>query len=68
MDISEMIIDSALTHYCVRCVARFNFSVDSYVSAGDRAIPNIVVAFAASDKSAIILLKNFPDGFLVFSH
>ena len=61
-------IDAALLHDFVCGVSRFDFSVDGNISVSYRAVPNVVVAFAATDELATVFGQNDANFLFVFSH
>lgn len=64
----ETVGDAALLHDGIGGVAGFYLCIDAYMPLGDRAVPDIVVAFAPADKSTLILRKQLPYPLFVFRH
>lgn len=51
----EAVGDAALLHDGVGGVTGFYLCINGYMPLGDRAVPDIVVAFSPADKSTLIL-------------
>ena len=61
-------VDPALFHDGVCSEAGFNFGIDREVRVGDRAVPDIVIALAAADKTTAVFPQNLPDLLLILGH
>lgn len=59
---------TSLLHDCVCSMTGLDFCIDRYVSFGNRAVPDIMIPFAAPHKRTPILLEYLADLFLVFCH
>jgi len=53
-NVSKTITDATLLHDLVRRMPGFYFSVNGYVRTRDRAVPDIMVAFAVTNKLATV--------------
>ena len=63
-----MILDTRLFHNAVGDVADADFTVNGKVSAVDRAVPDVMIAFTVPHKIAAVFPQNVPDLVLVFGH
>lgn len=67
-DGSKPVVNAALLHDLVGCMSRFDFSVNGDICIGDRAVPNVMIALAMTDKITAVQLQNITDFLLIFSH
>ena len=51
---AKAVVEAALFHNGVGSVAGFDFPIHGEMPPSDRAVPNIMVAFAMPDKSAAV--------------
>ena len=68
MMVLKMMIDTCLFHDSVGNVADFDFPVYSKTAVGDRAIPNIMIAFPPAYEITVMLTQDLANLLFVFRH
>jgi hypothetical protein len=63
-----VIINACLFHYAIGDMADTDFTIDWKVSAGDRAMPDVMIALTVPYKITAVFPQNLPDLFFILRH
>ena len=61
-------VNSALFHDGVCGMTGFNFTVNRDIGVGNRAEPDVVIAFSVTDEPTTVFIENIPNLLFVLSH